>query len=61
MNDDLVCALFWGTYILEMNLFDDDYKFIKKDEGDVWGILGDIDDVTEDWSWLEQANPFTDD
>ncbi len=63
MNDDLVCALFWGTYILEMNLFDENYKFLEKEEDDdVWGILADIDDVTEeDWSWMDEYNPFTDD
>jgi hypothetical protein len=60
-GDDLVSALFWGTYILEMDIFDENFKFIKKEEeADVWGILGDIDEFTEDWSWLDERNPFTD-
>ena len=60
-GDDLVSALFWGTYILEMNMFDDKYQFVeKKEDEDVWGVLGDIDDFIEDWTWLEETNPFTD-
>jgi len=60
-GDDLVSALYWATYILEMDIFDDKYKFIeKKEDDDIWGILSDIEDFAEDWSWLDEKNPFMD-
>ena len=59
-NDDLVCALLWGCYILEMNILDEKYQFLEKKEDDAWGILSDIDDFQEDWSWLDQSSTFSD-
>jgi len=59
-HDDLVMALMWGCYLFEMNILDENYKFIDRREEDVWGILADIEDFIEDWSWLEQSNSFTD-
>jgi hypothetical protein len=65
MPDDLISALYWAVYILEMKIFEQDYKFNedgtlheqkeKKDDDDVWGILTDIDTNVEDWSWLEDS------
>jgi len=53
-HDDLVCGLLWGCYVLEMKLLDENYQFMEKEEGDVWGILTDIDTAfEEDWSWLD--------
>jgi len=59
--DDLVDALFWGTYIIEMDILDESYSFKKQEEdGDIWGILSDVEiDFEEDWSWLYDKN-FTD-
>jgi hypothetical protein len=55
--DDLVCALFWGTYIFNMNILDEDWQFKenKLDENDAWGILSDIEDDVDDWSWLTKS------
>ena len=58
--DDLVCALLWGCYILEMNILDEKYQLLKKNDDDAWGILSDIDDFTEDWAWLDQSSTFSD-
>lgn len=59
--DDLVDALFWATYIIEMDILDESYSFKKQEEdGDIWGILSDVEiDFEEDWSWLYDKN-FTD-
>jgi hypothetical protein len=56
--DDLVCALFWATYIFQMNIIDDDWKFKdgQMDENDAWGILSDIEDDIDDWSWLTKSS-----
>jgi hypothetical protein len=59
--DDLVCALFWGCFIIEMNILDESYSFKKeKEDVDAWGVLSNIDpNFEEDWSWLYDKN-FTD-
>jgi len=57
--DDLVSALYWGLYILEMNILDEGYGFInKKNDDDTWGILSDVEDTVEDWSWLTNSGVF---
>jgi hypothetical protein len=55
--DDLVCALFWGTYLFEMNILDEEFTFKESqmDENDAWGILSDIEDDIDDWSWLTKS------
>jgi len=59
MPDDLVSALYWAVYILEMNIWDESYEFIsmeeEESENDVWGILSDIEEAVEDWSWLTES------
>ena len=56
LDDDLVSALYWSTYIFEMNILDEDISFKKQeeDEEDMWGILSDYGDGVEDidWSWV---------
>jgi len=60
-HDDLVSAMFWGCYFLEMKIIDDQYEFIKKDEeDDIWGVLTDLDQIAEDWSWLTDSTGLTD-
>lgn len=56
--DDLVCSLFWGTYLFNMNILDEDWQFKegKMDETDAWGILSDIEDDIDDWSWLTKSS-----
>lgn len=55
--DDLVSALYWGGYIFNMNILEDDWKFKDghMDETDAWGILSDIEDDIDDWSWLTKS------
>jgi hypothetical protein len=61
-HDDLVCALFWGCYLLEMKVLDESYKFkdSMSDSEDGWGILSDLEEMVEDWSWLDGSNSFSD-
>jgi len=55
--DDLVSALYWGTYVFMMNIIDEEFKFKKSkmDTNDAWGILSDIEDDIDDWSWLTKS------
>ncbi len=57
--DDLVDSMFWAFYLFEMNVMSEDWQF-KKDEkeNDAWGILSDIEDDIDDWSWLNDSNVF---
>jgi hypothetical protein len=58
-EDDLVSGLYWGCYILNMNILDE-WTFKKEKEGeDVWGVLDDLELINEDWSWLDNSNVFT--
>jgi hypothetical protein len=58
-GDDLVSALFWGCYIFNMNILDDDWSFKKKEEGeDVWGVLDDMQRGEEDWEWINNSAVF---
>ena len=58
--DDLVSAVYWGCYILEMKILDENYNFIKKGkEDDVWGVLSDIEtSIEEDWDWLTNSKLY---
>jgi hypothetical protein len=60
MDDDLISALYWGVYILEMNIWDESYELANpladKSDEDVWGVLSDIEELTEDWSWLTDTS-----
>lgn len=53
--DDLVSALYWGSYIFEMDILDESMGFITKKEEDseLWGILSDVEKIEEDWSWMK--------
>ena len=56
MDDDLISALYWAVYFLEMDILDSKFEF-KADqytEEDAWGMLDDYSDAEEDWSWLTQ-------
>jgi hypothetical protein len=57
MPDDLISALYWACYILEMNIWDETYEFTKSKESDddIWGILADVEESVEDWSWLTDS------
>ena len=55
-EDDLVDALFWGTFLFEMNILDEEWAFVKEEEEiDAWGILSDIETDIDDWSWLTNS------
>jgi len=60
LSDDLVSALYWGCYIFEMKVLDENYKFAEKQGDDVWGILSDIEDMVDDWSWLDETGSLMD-
>jgi len=61
--DDLVDALYWACYLFEMNILEEEWKFkneeLTEDERiDAWGILSDIEDLIDDWSWLTNSSVF---
>lgn len=60
--DDLVSALYWALYFLEMDILDEKYEFRKGDvEEDAWGVLSDINDKADaDWSWLTDTGRLMD-
>lgn len=55
MPDDLVSAMYWATYILNMNIFDESFEFDKKQEEDtdvdIWGVLSDVQS-NDDFGWI---------
>ena len=60
-EDDLVSALYWAVYILEMNILDEGYNFrpTNMDSEDAWGIISDIrGSEDEDFSWLHSTGNF---
>jgi len=59
--DDLVDAVFWACYLFEMNVLDEEWKFKggeSQDDDDIWGILSEIEDDIDDWSWLTNSTVF---
>lgn len=54
MHDDLISALYWGCYGLELNIYDTKYQFQEdeEEEEDGWGIISDTSMEKEDWSWV---------
>lgn len=60
--DDLVDALFWGCYLFEMNILSEDWNFkddrTEEEKNDAWGVLSDINNTDEDWSWLTSSDVF---
>jgi hypothetical protein len=60
-DDDLVDALFWACYLFEMNILSEEWSFKgneDEDKDDAWGILSDIEDDGDDWSWLTKSSVF---
>jgi len=56
---DMISALYWAVYFLEMNILDEKFDFRKKEmEDDMWGILTDVDEKEQDWSWLTKTGPL---
>lgn len=54
--DDAISALYWACYILEMNVLDESFEFEEKQGDDGWGILTDINNQADDWSWLYERS-----
>jgi hypothetical protein len=55
IDDDLVSALYWAIFLLEMDILDEKFEFKANEltEDDGWGLLTDfIDGRDDDWSWL---------
>jgi hypothetical protein len=59
-DDDLVDALYWACYLFEMNILSEEWSFKgnEEDKDDAWGILSDIEDDIDDWSWLTKSSVF---
>lgn len=67
--DDLISALYWACFIFGMetkkgyklDVIGEDWLMnLSKEEQekeveDVWGVLSDIDNMMEDWSWLDDG------
>ena len=32
----------------------------KDEDEDIWGVLSDLDEIVEDWSWLTESDGMTD-
>lgn len=61
MPDDLVCAMYWATFIGSMNILEDSpelRKSVEDDDEDAWGILTDVPAYEENWDWLTKINPL---
>jgi hypothetical protein len=53
MRDDLISALYWATYAANLNILETGIELNKRNiEDEVWGILGDVSDNEEDFSWM---------
>jgi hypothetical protein len=54
LPDDLVDALFWATFVFDLNILEETAEIIEMKGGndeDVWGILADVPEQ-EEWDWL---------
>lgn len=54
-HDDCVSSLYWGSFIVEMDLFEETFELKKTeattDEEDGWGVLDDVD-REENFDWM---------
>jgi hypothetical protein len=42
-----------------MDILDESYGFIEKDEeDDAWGVLSDVEAEVDDWRWLTDTEVF---
>ena len=55
--DDCVCSLYWGLYLFEMDILDEKYMFVEKENDDAWGVLTDVE-KEEDWNWLYDSSLY---
>ncbi len=70
LPDDLVAALYWATYFITMKVLEeDDYSLLSLSEKekaqnqdikeeDIWGIISDVSNIENDWSWLNDTGTF---
>jgi len=58
LDDDLVDALYWACYITEFDILSEGELRISADDDieEGWGLLSDIGDSDEDFSWLNEVN-----
>lgn len=63
LADDCVSGLYWACYSIFFDLFDTSVELKSSmevndehTEEEVWGILSDISDAVEDWSWINNWN-----
>ncbi len=58
LPDDLVSALYWACYIFETQIHEEAKENLtrsrkEEEDEDVWGILTDIPDEVEEFSWMD--------
>ena len=70
LPDDLISALYWASYFMEMKILEDDSFSLLSIEDrekaknelvtdeDIWGIISDIEEHYQDWSWLDKSGSF---
>ena len=56
-EDDLISALYWAVYILEMDLFGEGFQLRQIDtmDDDAWGIISDVETDVDDFSWADDT------
>jgi len=61
MPDDLVTGLYWAVYLFTMRDVLEESMELKGDDNlkgddEGWGILSDLDEMIDDWSWLDDVS-----
>jgi hypothetical protein len=63
LADDCVSALYWACYSIFFDLFDTSVELKSSmevneehTEEEVWGVMSDVNDTVEDWSWVTNWN-----
>jgi hypothetical protein len=63
LHDDCVSALYWACFSIFFDLFDTSVQLksgmqVDDDhsEEEIWGVLSDIEQAVDDFSWLESVN-----
>lgn len=61
LKDDLVSALYWATYIIEMDVFDETVtlkteELSEEQHDEIWGVLSDIENDDNSFSWMDDIS-----
>lgn len=59
--DDLVTGLYWACYFTTTDVMEESFEIKRPDiDDDVWGVLTDMENHVEDWSWLKRTGDMRD-